>query len=187
MDATEELAVEADGPRMVCTLKPGRSRTADEAVGFVLLPVLVASVLATLAYVLVYVSVAVLGSDPAIALVPWRSAFFGLAAVAWLAASVWQWTQVPHGGSQRTELRMDVDSITLLAQGAVGFYVLLRDIRDAAVIQDGVQIVQILRDGEAPLRVAMGGNSPEAADWLAQTVRARAAELRRGLEPGGAA
>lgn len=178
MDVSRELSVVEDGPRMVCVVRPGRSRTADEAVGFVLLPILVASVTATTAYVLVYLAVAVSGSDPAIALVPWRSAFLAFAGVCWLASSAWQWTQVPHGGGLRHELKVDADSVTLLAGGGVGFYVLLQEIRDAAVIHDGIRLVQITRDGDSPIRVAMGGNSEEAADYVARTLRSRAEAVR---------
>ena len=59
--APEELSVHEEEGFLVCNLRPGRSRTADEAVGFVLLPVLVASTLAATTYVLVYLGIAVSG------------------------------------------------------------------------------------------------------------------------------
>ncbi|MEZ4317137.1 MAG: hypothetical protein R3F61_06525 [Myxococcota bacterium] len=168
----EELSVHEEEGLVVCTLRPGRSRTADEAVGFFLLPVLVASTLVAIAYVVTYLSIAMSGTDPAIALVGWQTAFFWLAGLIWLASSAAMWRSAP-GIARHAELKLDGDSITLVENGGVGFYALLRDLRGASVLSDKAQIVQVTRHEGDPLVIPMGGNSETAARWVADLVRGR--------------
>lgn len=172
MSAPEELSVHEEEGFLVCSLRPGRSRTADEAVGFFLLPVLMASTVSASVYVAVYLGVALAGSDPAIGLIGWQRAFLWLGGIVWAVSTATMWRSAP-GVARHASLKLDTDSLTLIEDGGIGFYTLLRDLRGAAVLDDKVQIVQLTRHEGEPLVVPMGGNSEAAARWVADLLRER--------------
>jgi len=170
--APPELAVHEEQGFLVCTLSPGRSRSADDAVGFFLLPILIGSTVAATSYLVLYLGIAWMGDDPAIVLVPWQGAFGWLGGLAWFISSLVLWRSAP-GVSRTAELKLDTDSVTLIEYGGVGFYALLRELRGAAVIRDRSQFVQLTRDGDKPLLLPMGGNSEQAAVWVADLIQDR--------------
>ncbi len=162
---------------LIARLLPGRSRSADEAVGFFLLPILVASTVIATLYLVVYLAIALAGTDPAIALVGWQSAWAWGTGLVWLVATMAMWRSAP-GVMRTAELKLDSDSVTLVEEGGVGFYALFRDLRGAAVQAEGAQgaqAVQVVRSDGEPLVLQMAGNSEEAARWVADVLQERIA------------
>jgi hypothetical protein len=173
----EELDVHEEDEYLVARILPGRSRSADEAVGFFLLPVLVASTVIASLYVVVYLGIALAGTDPAIALVGWQSAWAWGTGLVWLGTTLAMWRSAP-GVMRTAELKLDSDSVTLVEDGGVGFYALFRDLRGAAVQAEGAQgaqAVQVVQAEGEPLVVKMAGNSEEAARWVADLLQERIA------------
>ncbi len=84
----EGLELDAEGDALVLALAPPSGRSADEAVGLLLLPVLLALVLVSVGYLIGVLALALAGRDPALILSAWRPAFLGLGLASWAGATI---------------------------------------------------------------------------------------------------
>ena len=158
----------------VYVVQPLRSRSADEAVGFVLLPILQGLVAMALAYLVVAMGIAVTGHDPAFQMHRLQPGLIGLGAITWAGSLIWyRWfrakTEVQTlelsvgggrvrladpGGRERWEfLLADLDRVAPMPPPEVGLHLEVRGAED--------------RD------LPMAGSGRGAAEWLAEALTAQ--------------
>ena len=163
-----------EGGGQIFVVQPLRSRSADEAVGFVLLPILQCLVAVAMAYLLTSMGIAVAGHDPAFHMHRLQPALVGLGALTWLGSMVWyRWFRAAAevqtlelsvadgrvrlaetGGRERWEfLLADLDRVEVLEPPDIGLHLEVRGAED--------------RD------LPMAGSGEEAAAWLAEVLTAQ--------------
>lgn len=173
MTPPEGLALSAEGDALRLSLAGSSGRSADDAVGLVLLPVLLALVLVSVGYLLGVLVLALAGRDPALLLDSWRPGFLALGAVTWAGSTVWYRLRARREGRD-AECTLAPEVISLGAPGgALDWRVRLADLERAEARGGAVRlVVRGDQTREIPLR------DGDHRAWLAAEINQRIGALR---------
>ncbi len=173
----EGFAVRAEGPALTCALTPADKHSADEAVGLVLLPVLMVLVVVSVGYLLAVVVLALAGRDPALALADARPVFVGLGGLTWVGATAWFKLRGGAPTASTLSVALTPGAVALRGEGE-GWDVPLAALERAEVrTRSGLEVLLLLRDGEER-QIPMLGIGEEAAGWLAAELNQRVGAAR---------
>jgi len=177
-DLPESLEASVDGGALRLHITPAGLRSADESVGFVLLPMLMVLVVVSVTYLLSVMGLALSGHDPALRIGAWRPGFIGLGVLTWLGATLWYRRQMRQRPTDPVELTLASDGVTLReADGSVRWQAAMSEVARAEVrTRPERRLVLVLRKTEetgetretreAPLT----GLDADAMGWLAAAV-----------------
>jgi len=167
-DLPESLAGSVDGDGLALSITPAGSRSADEAVGFVLLPVLMVLVAVSVAYLLAVVGLALSGHDPALTIDGWRPGFIGLGVATWIGATVWYRSRMGEKSMAPVVLAVSPGRVSLTETGGEERWAIAMDAVARAEVRTRPErrLCLIPRAGEA-LEAPLSGLDAEAMGWLA--------------------